>query len=126
MNANIPAPSVLSVRRQARMFRLAGLMVLVLGIGGAGLLYWRGTRAQDLSDNPSMLGYDRAADRQTEMLYGRQGLLIDELTDYLKQPGTQAVILLVASGIIAAGCFRFAKILTRAVEPQTETILPPG
>jgi hypothetical protein len=126
MIEDVPAPSAAVARRRARRLKLAGIMVLVLGIVGAGLIYWLGKRTQDLSDDPSMLGYDRAADRQTEMLYGRQGLLIDDLTDRLKQPGTQALILLVTSGIISAVCFRFARVLARDLETQGETASPPG
>jgi len=123
MNANVPPTSTSApTRRRARMLRLAGIVVLLLGIGGAGLICWLGSRAQNLPDDPSMLGYDRAADRQTQMLYGRQSLVLDELTDGLKQPGTQAIILIAVSGIIAAVCFRFARLLTREAETQDESV----
>lgn len=85
--------------------------MLVLGFGGAGTIYWLGTRAPDLSDNPAMIGYDRAEDRQMGILYGKQGELIEDFSNDLKQPRTQAGIIVVAAVAIAAGCFYFARLL---------------
>lgn len=90
---------------------MAGGVVLLLGIGGAGTAYWLGTRAPDLSDDPAMIGYNRAEDRQMGILYGKQGALIEDLTNELKQPETQAGISVVAAVVIAAGCFYFAQLL---------------
>ena len=90
---------------------MIGVIVLVMGIGGAGILYWLRTRSPDLSDDPSMLGFNRAETRQMGQLYGKQGLLIEEWSEDLKQPGTQAVIIVVFATLIAAGCFYFARLL---------------
>ena len=84
--------------------------MLALGIVGAGIVYWLGTRSPDVSDDLSMTGYDRPAERQMEILYGKQGELIEDWSNDLKQPGTQAVIIIVVSGIIAAACFYFARL----------------
>jgi hypothetical protein len=46
--------------------------------------------------------------RQMGMLYGKMGPVIEEWFDDLKQPGTQAEIIVVISVLIAAGCFYFA------------------
>jgi len=85
--------------------------VLVLGIVSAGLVYWLGTRSQDSTDDISMLGYDRAETRQMAQLYGKSGELIEDWSNDLKQPGTQAVIIIVVSGLVASGCFYFAHLL---------------
>ena len=90
--------------------RMAGVIVLALGIAGAGVVYWLGTRSPDASDDLSMLGYNKARTRQMEQLYGKSGLLIEEWTDDLKQPGTQAILITVVSTLIAAGCFYFARL----------------
>ena len=89
---------------------MIGVVVLVLGLAGAGLVYWLGTRSADLSDDPSMQGYNRAATRQMGLLYGKQGLLIEEWSEDLKQPGTQATIIAAVSALMAAGCFYFARL----------------
>jgi hypothetical protein len=101
---------VSSSKQRAQKLRIIGVIVVALGIASAGVVYWAGTRSADLSDDPSMLGYDRAETRQMEILYGKQGELIEDLTNELKQPGTQAFIIAAVSGIIAAGCFYFARL----------------
>jgi hypothetical protein len=90
---------------------MAGIIVLVLGIAGAGVVYWLGTRAPDASDELSMLGYNRAQTRQMEQLYGKSGTVIQDWLDDLKQPGTQAILIAVVSALIAAGCFYFARLM---------------
>ncbi len=89
---------------------MIGIIVLVLGIAGAGVVYWMGTRSPDASDDLSMLGFNKAQTRQMEQLYGKSGLLIEEWSDDLKQPGTQAILIAAVSALIAAGCFYFARL----------------
>jgi hypothetical protein len=43
------------------------------------------------------------------MLYGKEGLLIEDLRNDLQQPGTQALLIVTASGVVAAGCFLLAR-----------------
>ena len=57
-----------------------------------------------------MVGYNKAQTWQMEQLYGKSGLLIEEWIDDLKQPGTQATIIVVVSALIAGGCFYFARL----------------
>ena len=96
-----------SSRRSARL-RMIGSIMLALGIGGAGMVYWLGTRSPDLSDDLSMLGYNKAEQRQMGRLYGKMGTLVNDWLDDLKRPGTQATLILLVSGSLAAGCFYFA------------------
>lgn len=98
-----------SARRPARL-RLASVIVLALGIAGAGVVYWLGTRSPGMSDDLSMVGYNKAQTRQMEQLYGKSGLLIDEWFDDLKQPGTQATLIVAVSVLIAGGCFYVARL----------------
>jgi hypothetical protein len=100
-----------SFRQRARRLRLIGIIVLALGVGGAGVLYWLRTRSPDVSDNLSMVGFNRAETRQMGRLYGKQGLLIEQWSDDLKQPGTQAAIIAGFSVLVFAGCFYFARLL---------------
>ena len=83
---------------------------MLLGIVGAGIVYWLGTRSPDLSGDLSMTGYDKPERRQMAMLYGKQGQLIEDWSNDLKQPGTQAVIIIVAAVLVAGGCFYFARL----------------
>ena len=52
-----------SSRRSAQL-RMIGVIVLLLGIGSAGVVYWMGTRSPDVSDDLSMVGYNKAKTRQ--------------------------------------------------------------
>jgi hypothetical protein len=111
---NSPGPSS---QRAARL-RLIGVIVLLLGIGGAGVVYWLGTRSPDVMDDLSMVGYNKAQTRQMGMLYGKIGPVIEEWFDDLKQPGTQAKIIVAISILAAAGCFYFARLLEPDDEPR--------
>jgi hypothetical protein len=90
---------------------MAGVLALALGFAAAGLVYWLGTRGPDSSNDPSMQGFNRTEQRQMGQLYGKSGLLIDEWTDDLKQPRTQAVLIAGFSAAVFAGCFYFARLL---------------
>ena len=81
------------------------------GLAGAGAVYWLGSRPPDYSADPSMVGFRRSEERQMGMLYGKQGQLIEDFNESLKQPGTQALLIVVAAAVAAAGCFYFARIL---------------
>lgn len=83
----------------------------MLGLAGAGAVYWLGSRPPDVSEDPAMVGYDRSVERQMESLYGKQGQLMEDVDDSLKQPGTQAMLMVAATVVAAAGCFQFARVL---------------
>jgi hypothetical protein len=93
------------------------VLVLLVGIGSAGLIYWIGTRSPDVMNDPSMVGFNNARRRQMGNLYGKMGLELDQFFDDLKQPGTQAEILIGISILAAAGCFYFAR-LTEHTDPK--------
>jgi hypothetical protein len=99
---------------------------LVLGLAGAGMVYWLGTRAPDVSGDLSMAGYYQGEERQMALLYGRQGELIEDWSDDLKQPGTQAVIIIAASALVAGACFYFARLLDYDHENAGDAGLPRG
>jgi len=97
-----------SSKRSWRL-KIIGVIVLALGLGSAGLVYWLGTRSPDLSDDLSMLGFNKAQTRQMGMLYGKMGLFTEDLLDDLKRPSAQATIIAAVSSLIAAGCFYFSR-----------------
>ena len=98
-----------SASRERLWLRRIGVIVWVLGISSACILYWLRSRSEDWADDPALVGYSAPAERQMGVLYGKMGLLIDDLCDDLKRPGTQALILAGGSTIFAAGCFYFAR-----------------
>ncbi len=111
------SPRPVTSRQRARRLKVIGVIVLALGIAAAGIVYWLGTRSPDLSNDLSMLGFNRAETRQMGQLYGKSGLLIEQWTEDLKQPGTQAVIIVVFSILTAAVCFYIARLLDVDDEP---------
>jgi uncharacterized protein (DUF39 family) len=118
MTANDKTSGPHSPSKHSARLRIIGIVVLVLGLGSAGLVYWLGTRSPDVSDDLSMVGYNKAQTRQMGMLYGKMGPVIEEWFDDLKQPGTQAEIIVGVSIVIAAGCFYFARLLGHDNEPR--------
>ena len=118
MTVNDEKTSPDSSSKRAARFRMIGLIVLLLGIGGAGLVYWLGTRSANVMDDLSMVGFNKARTRQMGMLYGKMGPVIEEWFDDLKQPGTQATIIAAVSTLIATGCFYFARLLVQGDEPR--------
>ena len=110
-SVNVKTPSPDSSSRQCARLRIIGVIVLLLGIGSACIVYWIGIRSADLSDDLSMVRDNIAASRQMGILYGKMGLLIEDLSDELKRPGTQAIIIAGAATLVALGCFYFARLL---------------
>jgi hypothetical protein len=89
-------------REKARL-RLTGVIVLSLGLISAGVLYW--ARSRDANLDQYREAQARAETHQMQWLYGTSGGLTEDLTNALKRPADQAVIIAVVSGLIAAGCF---------------------
>jgi len=96
-------------KRSARL-RLIGVVVLLLGLTAAGLLYWIRTHTGEPTEDELLAGNAKAESRQVEILYGKMGLLTHELSEDLKQPGTQACLIAVASILVAAGFFYVARL----------------
>ena len=110
-SVNVKTPNPDSLSKQSARLRIIGVIVLLLGIGSACIVYWIGIRSADLSDDPSMARDNIAASRQMGILYGKMGLLIEDWSDELKRPGTQAIIIVGAATLVALGCFYFARLL---------------
>jgi hypothetical protein len=103
-------------RRRARTFRIMAVVVLILGTVSAGLVYGLGRQANDLSNDPSMIGYDRAANQQTDVLFGKQGELFEGWMNDWKQPNTKAVIIIGTAVLVALACFKIARLCDRDAE----------
>ena len=110
MSANHQPADVNPPCPQAKRLRVIGVVVLVLGLLSAGAVYWIRTHSGEPTEDELLAGNARLESHQMGLLYGRMGLLTQELSDDLKQPGTQALIIATVSILIAAGCFYFARL----------------
>jgi hypothetical protein len=118
MPVNNPISIPDSHARRLRRLRALGVLILLLGLGGAGVVYWTGTPPEDLSADPATARSYKTASRDIEINFGRMGLLMNDWENDLKYPGTQAVIIVAASMLAASGCFFFAYLLDSDGEPD--------
>jgi len=95
-----------------------GIIVLVIGLSIAGLVYWRGTRAEDARVEQYEQAQTRAESRQMQMLYGTSGGLMEDFLNALKRPGNQAWIIAAITGLISGGCFYLGRPLPEVEDPQ--------
>jgi hypothetical protein len=114
MDSNDTPDPLSSGKRRGRPLRITAAIVLLLGIFGADAVYFLGTRSASSPGDPALLGNEKAQVRQEEILYGKQSVLIDNWTNDLKKPGTQALIVVVAAALVAGGCFYFSRLLDRS------------
>jgi len=115
MDDKTPDPDLL--RKEKTRLRLIGLVVLLLGISGAGLVYWIGTRAEDSRVDDYEQAKQRSESRQLELLYGKSGDFVEGLSNAVKRPDIQAISIAVVATVIAGGCFY----LGRPVDEDDET-----
>jgi hypothetical protein len=106
-------------RLPARL-RTIAVVLLAIGIASAELIYWRGTRAPELPDDPSLLQNEKAIARQSGILYGNQGAVVQQWSDELKRPGVEAAIALAAAALLAGSCFYLARLIEN--DPGRQTI----
>ena len=110
MSVNPPKAGANPPRQQAKRLRAIGVVVLALGLLGAGAVYWIRTHSGEPAEDELLAGNARMEAHQLGVLYGKMGLLTQELSDDLKQSGTQALIIAAVSILVAAGCFYFARL----------------
>lgn len=91
-----------------RRMRRVGSSILLAGVAAAALLYLIETRRTDPSMEELMPGYSRANSRLMGIYYGHAGEMMWEWRQALAEPEAQALVVIVFSAIIAAGCFRMA------------------
>src|SRR4051812_21335883 len=91
--------------RKCVRLRRVGMTVLVTGLAIAALVYWLGSRSAEPADNLAMVGYNRAQSQQMGVLFGKSGLVIDDLSASLKRPEVQARWIAGLSIVIALICF---------------------
>ena len=117
-------PDALIRRRNA--LNLLGIIVLVSGIGGAGILYWtgkgrspvqamnRGTPTVENGWKDSTLSPDdtKGSFRDAELLYGKVGALIVSFwrrcEQFFSNPASGAAVIGLISAVLAFLCFLMA------------------
>ncbi len=114
---NVTTGPASSGKRLGRL-RMIGVLVLLLGLGGAGVVYWTGSPPEDLSADPATARAYKTEARDIEINFGKMGLILNEWMADLQRPGTQAAIIAVGSILVASGCFWFARWLERGGEPD--------
>ena len=102
-----PATRPTPLHRTRRLLA-AAIVVALLGLLTAGLVDWHGTRTADSAEDFTLGADSKVVARQMQEAYGRQGQVIADLTDDQKQPGTQAFLIVLATGRFAAGCWYLA------------------
>jgi hypothetical protein len=102
--------------RKCVRLRRVGMTILVMGLVIAALVYWLGSRSAEPTDNLAMVGYNRAQSQQMGVLFGKSGLVIDDLFASLKRPEVQARWIAGLSIVIALICFYLGRPLDE-VEP---------
>ncbi|HKW28475.1 MAG TPA: hypothetical protein VJT54_04005 [Verrucomicrobiae bacterium] len=110
MSANHQTADAHPPSPHSKRLRVMGAVVLLLGLAGAGAVYWVRTHTGEPTEDELLAGNTRAEVHQMGVLYGKMGLITQELSDDLKQPGTQACIIAIISILIAAVCFYFARL----------------
>lgn len=96
-------------RKPPKRLKMIGVIVLLLGLAGAGTVDWIGIHSAEPSEDELFPGKVKAESRQMEILYGKVGLLTMELSDDLKHPATQAFLIATVSILVAGGCFYLAR-----------------
>ena len=110
MSANQQRSDTPPPRNRTKQLRVAGIMFLLLGLTTAGAVYGIRTHAGGSAEDELLAENARAQSRQMGILYGRMGVLTQQLFDHLRQPGTQACLIAAASVVVAVGCFYAARL----------------
>ena len=97
--------------RESERLRAIGVLVLMLGIVGAGLYYWHEFRPATRTIADLQPDYEKARARDIGRMMGHSGVMMLEWQDALDLPGTQAVIIAAVSGLFALYFFRAAWVL---------------
>jgi hypothetical protein len=111
----------MSAFRHATTLNIVGVIVLFVGLGGAGLVYWLGqnraapsTTNGDWQDGTLSLTDSKISTRDIELYGGKLEVVMVKFLDWLQHPSSLAIVIAVISVLIAVGCF----LLARSVPPD--------
>jgi hypothetical protein len=118
VNGLDPRPEGSSFVRPATL-NMVGTIVLVLGIVIAGIVYWVGQARSasqavsyadgDWHDDTLSLEDSKRSTYDVEMYGGSLEMLMVKINTALAQPGVQSTLIVVASALVASGCFVAAR-----------------
>ncbi len=105
--------------RRTAILNTVGLIVLLIGIGSAGLIYRSGQKPPALEnttgewkDGSLSLTESKTATRNIELFGGKLEVLMVQWQERLQRPTAIAIITSAISTLIALGCFLAAHLLT--------------
>ena len=96
----------------ASNFRIAGVVVLIIGLAIAGLVYGLSTRP-DSPDELSTPDNNKRAARDVATNFGQWGAFSYNLSQALHDPATQAAIIAIGSILVGGACFYIAHLNSR-------------
>jgi len=102
--------------RHAATLNTVGVIVLLVGMGSAGLVYWLG-RDRSVSstanggwrDSSLSLTDSKASTRDIELYGGKVEVLMVKCLGWLERPESLAIIIATISALVALGCFLVAR-----------------
>ena len=97
---------------------MAGALILLLGLAGAGVVYWTGAPPEDWSSDPATARAYKTEARNIEINFGKMGLMLNDVMAGLDRTDVRAAIIALVSILVASGCFCFARWLERGGEPD--------
>jgi hypothetical protein len=102
--------------RHAATLNTVGVIVLLVGIGSASLVYRLGQNPSPTSgtnsswiDSTLSLTDSKTSTRDIELYGGKLEVLMVKCLDWLRRPGSLAIIIAVISTLVALGCFLVAR-----------------
>jgi flagellar basal body-associated protein FliL len=112
-------PTRTSSSKHRATLNTLGVVILILGLGVAGIIYWTGhTRSTRQSNNQATSSLDgswhdttlsredsKRANRDIEMYYGRVGMLSVRLQDWFTEPASQALTIAIVATLTALALF---------------------
>ena len=88
--------------------RRIGTWILITGLSAAVLVYWLETRHAGPGLDELLPGYSKANSRLMGIYYGHAGKMMWEWREALARPDVQAILIVVATVVASAICFRVA------------------
>jgi hypothetical protein len=112
MAENQTTPGPAAATNLAGSFRIAGIVILVIGLAIAGLVYGLSPRP----DSPAELNTpdnNKRAARDVASNFGQWGAFSYSISEDLHDPATQAAIIAIGSILVGGACFYIAHLNTR-------------
>jgi hypothetical protein len=97
--------------KEAERLRAIGVLVLALGLLGAGGYYWIEARAVTRTLADFQPDYEKSRAREMGRMMGHTGVMMLEWQDALDLPATQSIIIAAVAALFSSYFFRAAWVL---------------